>query len=200
MDSTPAQRRIASVAAEWAAEVVPRLRSIAASPTGSALEKFTHHLRGEDPANQLTIIFYLAIEETLAQSLPWRPGATALEEGEPLYLGRLIKWLIADTQVVAAPFLVQRQAIPEDFVRLADEIALEFAERLRWFKPGGFLHGLLMERQLAALTRVADWLESFSGQTNAEFWTDQALQSAPQWSRARELAKEALAIFAIDTP
>ncbi len=201
MNPTPTQHRIASLATQWAAEVAPRIRLIAPDPKGTALARFSHHLRGEDPTNQLTTTFYITLEESLAQSISWQPGATEVEEGAPLHLSQMIRRLVAETQVVASPFSVQRQAIPEDFVCLAEEVALCFMDCVEWFMPErGFLHGLLMERQLAALVLVDGWFRSLWGQSNATLWTDEALQTAPQWNHARELAKESLQLFAIDMP
>lgn len=199
MDPTPAQHRTATLAAEWASEVAPRLRSITPNPSGTIIEMFARAILAGNPIDELTILFYETIESVRTASLPWQPDSTGVREGEPRHIGLLLSRLLVNTMVVALPFDVQRRAIPEDFVCLAEEVATDFSECVAWFLPERrFLHGLLMERQLQALLRADSWLGSFSGQDNAAMWTDDALRVSPHWARARELAKEALALFAIE--
>lgn len=192
--------QIARLATEWALEVAPTLRNIRHDPKGTWLEQYVCTVPEAKLVDDLTTLLYITIDEARQHKLASPLSATELDNGPRLDLGRSLKWLIHDTQVVAAPYPIQRQAIPERFVVLADEVALEFSDRFEWFLPGFFLHGLLMERQVRALTLIQDWLGSYSGQANALLWTEDALQTAPEWSRARELARQALAFFGVEPP
>ena len=72
-----------------------------------------------------------------------------------------------------------------------DELALELDDVLRlvWIPLEA---GRVAEEQLVGARLVDDMLDSFSGQANAERWTEEALASAEEWKRVRIAAREAL--------
>ncbi len=188
----------ARLAAVWAAEVSSRASSMATARPDSPFAKFVLRHKGTRLLDELTTLFYVVVDESLATELVFPLAPSELESGPAFELGRSLKWLIFDLQVAAAPFATQRKAIPEPFVPLADEVARGVGDRLLWFQPGGFLHGLLMQGQLDAASRVSDWFGSISGRANAHLWSESAMQEAAEWSHARVLARHALALFGIE--
>lgn len=198
--ASPDKNAIARLATDWALEIEPRVRTVAGDPNGNYLQQFTVRARDAVLIDELATLLYVVIDESRQKRVagPW--GQTELEDGPRSDLGRCLKWLIHDLQVAAAPYQAQREAIPERFVCLADEVALDVGERVEWFQRDGFLNGVLMERQLHAINQLRDWFRSFSGQANAPLWTEHAMRAAPQWQRARELARAALATFGVESP
>jgi hypothetical protein len=65
-----------------------------------------------------------------------------------------------------------------------DELALEFEEALHltWIPLES---GAVTREQLAGARTVDDLLKSFSGQANAEKWTEEGLASAEEWKKVR---------------
>lgn len=72
-----------------------------------------------------------------------------------------------------------------------DELALELDDvlRLAWIPLEA---DAVTEEQLAGARLVDHMLDGFSGQENAEKWTEEALVSAEEWRMVRLAAKEAL--------
>lgn len=68
----------------------------------------------------------------------------------------------------------------------ADELALEFSDAL------GLVQEQLDEDARTASSRLDRHLEEMSGGERAELWTVAALHAAPEWTRVRQLAHEAL--------
>lgn len=192
------RRRTAALANEWAAEVTPRLAHVRPKHRGTDLEKFLADLAGRDPRDDLLTLFYVVIDESMRHEMTRPLAPTELEDEPRIGLGRSLKHLIYHTQVVAAPFDVQRREIPEDFVCLANEVATDVTWPAEWFQEGFFLHGLLMDRQLVAVVELDRWFGSFSGPPHAHLWTDEALRDAPEWVRAKELARNVLVTLGIE--
>lgn len=195
--SIPPKDKIVRLATDWAAEVAARCDPVPAVNADSPFAEFVRHRNGPHLVDEFITLFYVVIDESLATELVYPRAPSELQEGPAFELGRSLKWLIFDLQVAAAPFATQREAIPERFVSLADEVALEIGDRLVWFEPNGFLHGLLMQAQLEAAIRLSDWFGSFSGRANAHLWTEEAMQEAQEWTQARALARHALTLFGI---
>jgi hypothetical protein len=194
------RNQTALLAADWAAEVTPRVRQIQPDPRGMPLQRFAHAIGGGDPRDRLTILFYITVDEARHHALTRPAAPTELADEPDIALSRWLKQLMYHTQLVAAAFEVQREEIPEHFVSLADEVFETFTEWVRHFRAGEFLCGLLMERQLAPLIRTDDWLRSLIGPANAELWTDHALRKAPQWAHTRILAAEATRTLGVEPP
>ncbi len=197
MCASSAQSRIASLAHEWANEIAPRLRSIKHLPSGTLPERFVADLERSDPTSDLAAFLYVVVDESRQSDVVFPNAPTELPEGPRADLARNLKMLIADVQIAATTLSVQKTIHPEDFISLADEIAIGFSESLRWFRVGGFLHGFLMERQLNALSRLDVHFDSFSGQSHAELWTEEAIESSPTWARVRELAHSVLVTMGV---
>jgi hypothetical protein len=53
----------------------------------------------------------------------------------------------------------------------------------------------LSQDQVEKLTTLNHYLANLSGQSQAAFWTDEALFTDPRWGKVRSLAKMALASF-----
>jgi hypothetical protein len=89
----------------------------------------------------------------------------------------------ADTQIL---YLREIGTFP-----LADELALEFNDAVvaSWQLVEA---GLLTQTALDAALALDDWLKTFSGMEHASEWRPEALHFSSNWSRARELAREAL--------
>jgi hypothetical protein len=166
-------------------------------PSGTLPERFVADLDRSDPTSDLAAFLYVVVDESRQSDVVFPNAPTELPEGPRADLARNLKMLIADVQIAAATLSVQRTIHPEDFISLADEIAIGFSESMRWFRVGGFLHGFLMERQLNALSRLDEHFDSFSGQSHAELWTEEAIESSPTWARVRELAHSALVTLGV---
>jgi len=69
---------------------------------------------------------------------------------------------------------------------LADELALEFSDLLP------VVQDTLDESARRVARRLDEYLVGFSGEANAELWTVDALERAPEWTRVRDLANELL--------
>lgn len=190
----------ARIAQVWAAEVSPRIGKVKGNPQGGCFEQYMHALRDVDPIDDLTMLFYLVIDESRETNLanPW--GHTEPQWGPRFDLGRSLKWLIRDTQVAAAPYSIQRETIPEQFADLPFEVIDDLITRVDWFRKGGYLHGLLRESQLAALDRVTEWIAPFLNEANERLWSEDAMQTEPEWTQARQLAAETLTLFGVDVP
>jgi hypothetical protein len=72
-----------------------------------------------------------------------------------------------------------------------DELALDLDDTLQlaWIPLEA---GAVTEDQLAGARMVDDLLASFSGQANAEKWTEDGLTSAEEWKEVRLAAREAI--------
>lgn len=192
MCASSAQSRLETLTHEWANEIAPRLASIKQLPGGTLPERFVADLGGGDITSELAAYLYVVVDESKQSDVVFPNAPTELPDGPRADIARNLKMLIGDVQTAAATLSVQKTIHPEDFISLADEIAIGFSESLRWFRVGGFLHGFLMERQLNTLSRLDEHFDSFSGESHAELWTEEAIESSPTWARVRELAKCAL--------
>ena len=72
-----------------------------------------------------------------------------------------------------------------------DELALEFDEAMNliWIP---LETGDIIDEQLVGAHKVDELLLSFSGRSNADKWTEDALATSEEWRRVRAAAKEAL--------
>ncbi|WP_437631895.1 hypothetical protein [Sorangium sp. So ce854] len=98
---------------------------------------------------------------------------------------RELEWVV---RALAQEFDVQRSLFPP-FVCIADELALEFEERVRKLPPDA--QSVLLTNEQDALLRALDAkLDAMSGPENIRFWTDDALRHDPEWSEVRRLSGE----------
>lgn len=96
--------------------------------------------------------------------------------------------LIEVLKLMACSAGEQKAALPS-FVAIADEIALLFGDELRLVEAHGATSALDFEtrRQLRMLDGQ---LEQMSGKP--EHWSNEALESDPEWQRIRESARAIL--------
>ncbi|MBU8898708.1 hypothetical protein KRR26_24155 [Corallococcus sp. M34] len=74
------------------------------------------------------------------------------------------------------------------FVCVPDELALEFDECLQGFADSG-LAAVFSPGQVDAIRELDRHLAAISGAENKQFWTDEALEGAPEWSEIRATAR-----------
>lgn len=108
----------------------------------------------------------------------------AMKQREQHWRSR-IEWIV---RALAQPKDVQASLFPS-FVCLADELALEFEECLSGLRAARAPLDAGVEQALNDLDRQ---LEMMSGPSHPEFWTDEALETAAEWGRVRELAHAVL--------
>jgi hypothetical protein len=96
-------------------------------------------------------------------------------------------------RVAALPAYRQIESFPE-YVVVADEIALDFDNWCRWALKG-VAAPLLTDEQRSSLVALDSRLEEMSGESNADLWTDDALQCRPEWDDVREDAHRILDAF-----
>jgi hypothetical protein len=147
--------------------------------------------------SEIAAFLYVVVDESRQSEVVFPAALTEILDGPRADLARLMKMLIADVQTAAATLDVHKRIHPEDFICLADEIAIGFGDTFGWFRAGGFLHGFLMERQMKALSLLDEHFGSFSGQNHADLWTEEAIQHSPTWTRVRELAHDALVTLGV---
>lgn len=99
-----------------------------------------------------------------------------------------LEWSV---RALAQSATVQRGLFPS-FVCVPDELALEFDESRRLIEDASVE---LTKDQSAAIARLDSQIESMSGEHNAHFWTDEALESAPEWEVVRAAARHVVSIF-----
>jgi len=75
-----------------------------------------------------------------------------------------------------------------------DELALDF-HAVYVLLPQLEAERYLTHGQAQGLRAIDRQLEVMSGHENARLWTDEALQSAPEWEAVRRLAQAALTLF-----
>jgi len=92
---------------------------------------------------------------------------------------------------LAQPADVQLALFPE-FVCKADELALDFEGGL--YELVGHEDKITLE-QRAAVDALDKIIVGMSGEQNAAFWTEEALQSHPTWEEIRAAAKVVVAAF-----
>jgi hypothetical protein len=95
-------------------------------------------------------------------------------------------WVV---QALAAPENEQRRLFPE-FVVAADELALDHEETQAAFL--NVSQSFLSPVQREAVGKLDQHLEAMSGPDNAQLWTAEALGTAQDWERLRELAAAVL--------
>ena len=78
----------------------------------------------------------------------------------------------------------------------ADELALDFENFAAAFLSN--FGNELSEEQRSSVKRVDQLLDSMSGATNGELWTDAAVLEHPAWADVREAALRALELLAGD--
>lgn len=96
----------------------------------------------------------------------------------------VVKRLQWSIQALAQPARLQSDLFPKD-VCVADELALDFEEHCRGLDLDHAGFTTEQERLVRTLERL---LVSMSGPRHEELWTDEALESAPEWKRVREAA------------
>lgn len=99
---------------------------------------------------------------------------------------RQLRWSL---QALAQPADVQLGLYP-NFACKADELALEFRDAFLAVKEDA--ENLFGQEQAEALGRIEAHLKGFSGEANADHWTEEALCSDRLWAETRALAKDAL--------
>jgi hypothetical protein len=105
---------------------------------------------------------------------------------------QLLAQLREIVELLAAPAADQERWLADHRFPV-DELALQLADAVpMWFARLANA-GLLTQLADQALRKLDDALGSFSGPTNADLWTEDALYSANQWQRVRDLALRALA-------
>lgn len=93
---------------------------------------------------------------------------------------RRFMWAV---QALALPALQQRQLFPQ-FAEVADELALDYEEAWRTYST--VLEPLTSPAQQASVAALTELLQAMSG--SQRLWTDEALETAAEWGRVRELA------------
>lgn len=88
-------------------------------------------------------------------------------------------------QALAVPASEQQRLFPE-FAETADELALDHEEAQASFLKVAGAH--LSPGQREAVRLLDQQLERMSGPEGARFWTLEALDTAAEWERVRELA------------
>jgi len=74
-----------------------------------------------------------------------------------------------------------------------DEIALDFDDALKYWKPR--LWTSLSSAQREALSDVDARLSIMSGSANSQLWSEEAVLSDPAWTELRQLARRAAALL-----
>jgi hypothetical protein len=103
--------------------------------------------------------------------------------------------LIDSLDVLASPAEVQLEHLRAFFgsweCGTVDELGLEYDDIAP--AAGDMVdHGEITPSQSEAVTRLNQYLDSFSGQANAHLWSVDALFSAPEWEEVRRLAATCL--------
>jgi hypothetical protein len=117
-------------------------------------------------------------------------GDATVENDSPILR---FEWSV---RALAQPAEVQLKLYPS-FVCHADELALEFDECRQLAQP--MLAGRLDQRQGQLIETLDSYLQSISGQVNAELWTEEAMRTSAEWERVRGLANEILAAMGWST-
>lgn len=99
---------------------------------------------------------------------------------------RRFMWAV---QALALDASTQRQLFPE-FAEPPDELELDQQETQAAFLKAWRAH--ISPPQKEAIERLDAQLESMGGSKNARLWTVEALGTAPEWARVRELAAAVL--------
>jgi hypothetical protein len=89
---------------------------------------------------------------------------------------------------VAADAGAQVNLLETDALWHIDEFALDYNHAAQ----AAVRQGLLTEPQARAVLALDGLFDQMSGESNARLWTTEALQTAPEWRRARTLATEAI--------
>jgi hypothetical protein len=104
---------------------------------------------------------------------------------------QLLAQLRESVELLAAPAAYQERWLADQRYPV-DELALQLADAVpSWFPRLSNVH-LLTEDAKRALRALDDALSSFSGPADSALWTEDALYSADQWLRVRDLARCAL--------
>lgn len=91
-----------------------------------------------------------------------------------------IKWAV---QALAQPAEIQIGLFP-DFVNVADELALTWEEALGEITENdNFSDDILMN-----IHSLDESILAISGDSNSEFWTDDALRESNKWEEVRSIA------------
>jgi len=75
-----------------------------------------------------------------------------------------------------------------------DELALDFNDFVLLL-PQVVAAGLISPAAARSVEAVDNQLDQMSGEENAELWTVTALRTSPEWTKVRELARNALGLF-----
>lgn len=102
----------------------------------------------------------------------------------------MVERLVHALQTLAAPAEDQLTRVP-DFVRKANNLALDFADALRLVSDCPQI--LLEAEQQYALDRLDGYLEARSTPAHMGFWTEAAIRESAEWDTVRRLARDALA-------
>jgi len=92
-------------------------------------------------------------------------------------------------QALALGAAEQEKLYPE-FADPPDELELDQQETQAAFLKAW--HSLLSPQQVDAIKSLDEQLEAMGGPENARLWTVEALASAPEWARIRDLATAVL--------
>ncbi|ELY4112520.1 hypothetical protein SMY46_004262 [Cronobacter turicensis] len=100
-----------------------------------------------------------------------------------------IEWI---TRAIAQPYIVQKNLFP-GFVNVADELAIEWELALEDIDHLNFT-----EEQKLSLKNLDDFMLSISGESNIQYWNDEALCNSNEWKKMRALADNIIAIMGWD--
>jgi hypothetical protein len=112
--------------------------------------------------------------------------------------------MTADAVLTRLRYSIQALALPADaqlgllprHTGEVDDLILSFDH---WARAAAAMEsGALDTRQVRALDAIARVLDQMSGQGNAHLWTRAAVRDDARWSRLRQTAREALAVFGWD--
>jgi len=85
---------------------------------------------------------------------------------------------------LAQPANIQKELFP-NFVAIADELALNWEDALQDIDK---YKDLMSDEQISSINDLDRYIESISGPQNIEFWTNDALESRPEWDKIRKLS------------
>ncbi len=103
----------------------------------------------------------------------------------------IMRLLLSALRNLAADAQTQLESLKRGEVWNVAELALEHEH----WAHSAIRAGILTPDQAAAVIELDTFLDQISGKENARLWTREALRTAPEWEKARELARAALGLL-----
>ena len=104
---------------------------------------------------------------------------------------RTMRFLVSALRNLAADAEGQLESLKRQGAWDVDELALDHEH----WAQSAIREGILTPEQAAAVTELDSFLGQISGKENARLWTKEALRTAPEWEKARALARRALGLL-----